>query len=196
VKRDLESFRKIGKIRFPFINRNSEKYGSFMDSLKMHRQAHISVLQADTSEAFDFFEALEKGLYTFHDYSAPDSRVASTYREDFILKMISREIEKYSKVVSINGFFHVSIGGKETDVRNPKWIPLATLVKNKYPERRICSIYLYKNGKDRFLEKYYKNASDYILNNCVNEKDFIIDLNYADSSFNELKSKYTHIVVF
>ena len=196
VKSDVRYFRKIGKVRFPFEYKNSERYGGLMDSIKKHKHFHKLCLESDTSDVFDLFEALESGFYTHYDYSAPHSQVASTYRENFMLKMLSREIDTHSKVISINGFFHISINGKESEVQNPNWVPLATLVKNNYPDKKICSIYLCKYGKDKFLEKYYKTASDYILSNCSNEKDCIINLNSADSSFNELKSKYTHIVVF
>lgn len=196
VKSDMKFFKGIGKMKFPLIYKNSEKYGSFLDSVKKHRLSHEMVLGADTSMAFDFFDALEKGLYTFHDHSAPHSQMASVYRENFMLKMISREINKHQKVISINGYFHISMEGKEMHVKNSNWTPLATLVKNNYSDKKICSIIFLQPENDWFFKKYYPKELEYISDSTKLNKTYIINIDYPNSPFKNLIGKYTHIVVF
>ncbi len=195
LKNEISAFADIGIIKFPFRFKNMNKYGIFLDNFYKRRAEHCRVLGQDSTKVIEYFEALDAMLFAENDLNK-DAPIFSKFREEFMLKMISKEIDKFLKVISINGLAHVSLGGKDTDIKNDNWTPLASMVKNSFPSKNICSIFLLNPEQDKFFRKDYPKEFAFICNNFKLNKTYIIDIDYPDSPFKNLIGKYTHIVVF
>ena len=112
--------------------------------------------------------------------------------------MLKKEIniEANSKIISINGHAHIDLDEKSNWIRNKDFVPLAKLVKDSFPNKNVCSVYLLNLEQDVYFAKDYSVEKKYIKDNVEKGKEYIINLDYENSPFRKLVGKYTHIVVY
>lgn len=197
IKNDINQFMKIGPVKFPFTYKNTGKYIKFIDNFKQNKKIHANYLGKDSITAIEYFEALDATLYAENDMSK-DAPVESTFREEFMFKMLRKEIDKdlESKIISINGHIHIILDNKSSWIRNPKYLNIASLTKTQYPNKTIGSIYLLNDAVDIYFRKEYPEEYRYISDHTLMNNKYIIEINESNTPFKNLVGKYTHIVVY
>ncbi|MDO9000067.1 MAG: hypothetical protein Q7W45_09910 [Bacteroidota bacterium] len=194
VKNDIKEFSEIGMMRSPHVVKNMNKYDHFLENYRKNQALHMKYLGADSIKIVEYFESLKASIESACDPNA--SIDLSNFREDFMYKMVEKEIHK--NVISINGHSHICLDPKFKDkrIKNKKWSPLAYKVKTKFPDKKVCSIYLLNIKKDIYFAEDYPDELKYIVKNIEANKRYIIKLDYPNSPFKALQSKYTFIVVY
>lgn len=155
------------------------------------------ILGADSTFIEGYFEALRAALLAEDDKTSK-TKHASIYREKFMLRMIDQEMSKDStaQIISINGQFHTFLGKKDKWVKSDTYEPLAKLVKERFPGRTVCSVYLLNRRLDMLFNKSYPKELEYILENTSNGITYLIDPDFKDSPIRKLKENFTYIIVY
>jgi hypothetical protein len=199
VINDINEFSKIGMMRPPHVIKNMNKYDRFLEKFTKNRALHMKCLGSDSTKVIEYFEALKAAIEKACDPNTSEIGF-SDFREEFLFKMIKGEIENdsYNKVISINGLAHIYFdkNAQLKRIKNKNWSPVACKIKNAFPNKKICSIYLLNIAKNKYFHEDYPEELKYILKNTEPNKSYIINLDYNGSPFINLVNKFTYIVVY
>jgi hypothetical protein len=194
----VDSFIHSGDLNFSG-GRRSMKDNSYSllekwDSVKPIQKI---ILGADSTFVEGYFEALRAALLASDDKTT-NIKYASVYRENFMLSMIEQEFAKDTSVqlISINGQSHIFLGKKDKWVKSDTYEPLAKLVKERFPNKKVCSVYLLSRRLDMLFNKAYPKELEYILKNTSNGITYLIDPDFKDSPIKKLKENFTYIIVY
>lgn len=197
-KQAVDAFIHSGDLNFSG-SRRSLKDNSYSllrkwDSVKIVQKL---ILGNDSTFVEGYFEALRAALSVANDKTTKTS-FASIYREQFMLSMIEQELEKDTAVqlISINGLAHIFLNDKDKWVKSRTYEPLAKLTKEKFPNRKICSIYLFNWSTDKNLNKLYPKELSYIVQNTEFGKTYLIDPDFEGSPIKKLKENFTYIILY
>lgn len=197
-QREIDSFIYSKDISFSG-NRKSVKKNSYLllekwDSVKMIQK---KILGPDSTLVEEYFEALRAALLASDDRTT-NTKDASAFREKFMLSMVQKELAKDStlQLISINGQFHIFLSEKDKWVKSNTYEPLAKLAKERLPDKKICSIYLFNWSTDKTFNKLYPKELEYILENTKYGETYLIDPDYEGSPLKKLKENFTYILVY
>lgn len=176
------------------IKDNSYFFLEKWDSVKTVQKI---ILGIDSTFVEGYFEALRAALLTSDDKTTK-TKFASIYRERFMLSMIEQELKKdtTTQLISINGLAHVFLNDKDKWVKSKTYEPLAKLTKEKFPNKKICSIYLFNWSTDKIFNKLYPKELSYILQNTELGKTYLIDPDFEGSPIKKLKENFTYVLVY
>jgi hypothetical protein len=197
IKKDIDNFASLGDIVFPNELKNMSGYMHFMTDFCKKRTTHAVLLEEDSSKVIGYFDALDAMLFTESNYGK-DGPLMTNYREEFMFKMLKKEIDNMNnnKVIAINGNAHIHLDNKSKWIKDKSFISLGARVKTAYPEKNIASIYLMYRDKDLYFKKSYPEEYKFIMKQTQSGKEYLIEINDSNIPFKNLIGKYTHIVVY
>jgi hypothetical protein len=199
---ELDEYLKIGYYKFPYEVKDMTNSFNFLERFNKNRSLYANYLAKDSLWFFEYFGAFQAFVYSKYYWDSPNEHI-SKYREEFMLRMVVSQISgnPAKKLICINGCDHISLDSLDLRKKSrveKTFVPLVTTLKNKFPNKKIASVYLLNvsEGNYQYFYKEHKDEWMYILKNLDLEKNYIIKLDYENSPFRALLSKYTHIVVY
>lgn len=194
-EKELNCLRQFNSIRAPRKKRKVSECLKCTRNLINQIETIDSDLGNDLVYVQEYLLSLESALLAYLDPYTYVSYI-SNCREGFMEKMLSNDLNNAEKIVSLNGGIHVYLNGPPKVLYSDGWIPLATRVKRKYPNKKISSIYLLNLRKDKVFKKTFPNEYKLLKREMNTNEPYIKKLIGSEGEFLELSRQFTYIVVY
>lgn len=151
------------------------------------------------NEEFSEVKMYLNGIYTYSLAKSEDSvyKIRSVSREEFMLDNIMQATKDYDikRFVSVNGAFHVS-----NSIQNwegiAEWKSLASMFRERNPDKKVCSIYFYNREADNFIHEYFPQEEKIFLENVKADKACLIRLDGQNTPFKDLSKSFQYVVIW